>query len=334
MDDPGTLPLPHGWFAVARSAELEPGGVLARRLCGHDLVLWRTRSGTVRVNDAYCMHLGANMAVGGWVNEESLVCPFHGWEYDGDGRCVRIPYEKRPMKVAVGAWHVRECDQVVLVWYAADGASPTFELPTLPWDGFAHRSREWTIRSHPQEICENTADGAHFRYIHKFPSVMDVAAREDGDSIWFDLQIREQDDTARAPGEPEPFTISGKADSNVTAVHGPGLAFNETRAKGRIMRNRLYVTPVDPGTVRLIGMHSLAFTDDRDPEVAIERTMGWAAFDAWEDDIPIWENKIYRSKPFATHPSEVAIVAFRRWYRRWYQPAQVSAGHPERTGQQ
>lgn len=326
MDDSG-LPLPHGWFAVARSVDLAPGEVATRRLCGHQLVVWRTAAGEVRVHDAYCAHLGADIAVGGWVDGDRLVCPFHGWQYDGAGRCVDIPYEKRPMKVGLGTWHVREQDQVVLVWYHPAGDPPSWEMPTLTWEGFAHRAREWTISSHPQEICENTADGAHFRFIHKFPNVMDVEAREDGDSIWFDLRIREEATGARAAGEPPPFKITGRADSNVTAVHGPGLAFNESRAKGRIMRNRLYATPVDRGRVLLIGLHSIAFTDDRDPEDAIERTQGWGAFDAWQDDIPIWENKIYRPKPFATHPSEVAIVAFRRWYRRWYDGAEA-----DRTG--
>ncbi|MBW0134752.1 Rieske 2Fe-2S domain-containing protein [Pseudonocardia abyssalis] len=327
MTHPALPAFPHGWFAVALAHEVAAGAVVARRLCGHDIVVWRTAGGQVRVNDAYCMHLGAHLGVGGWVNGQSIVCPFHGWEYDGSGRCVRIPYEKRPMRVTVAPWHVREQDEAVLVWFHPEGLPPTSEVPALEWTGFAHRSREWTVRSHPQEICENTADGAHFRYIHKFPNVMDVAAREDGDSIWFDLRIRDGEVGERAAGEPVPFEITGRADSNVTAVHGPGMAFNETRAKGRILRNRLYATPTDEGVVRLIGVHSVAFEDGRDPEEHIERTMGWAAFDAWEDDIPIWENKIYRPKPFATHPSEEALVQFRRWYQRWYADAA-----PDRAG--
>lgn len=320
------LPYPNGWFAVAFSAELAPGQVVAKRLCGQDLAVWRNQDGQVRVHDAYCMHLGAHLGVGGWVNGDALVCPFHGWEYGADGRCVRIPYEKRPMKTGVRSWPVREQDQVVLVWFDQTGQPPTWFMPELPWDGFATRVREWTLASHAQEICENTADGAHFRYIHKFPNVMDVEARADGTSIWFELNIRAEPPSERGAGEPEPYRIKGVADSNVTAVHGPGLAFNEIQANGRIMRNRLYVTHTNPETVVLRGMHSLAFTDDRDPETSIETTKGWAAFDAWEDDIPIWTHKIYRPKPFATHPSEEAIVTYRKWYRQWYADEPALAG--------
>ena len=320
------LPYPNGWYAIAFSDEIKPGQVVPKRLSGHDLAVWRSEAGEIRVHDAYCVHLGAHLAVGGWVKGDSLVCPFHGWEYGANGRCVAIPYEKRPMQTGVGTWHAREQDQVVLVWFDDAGRPPSWEMPAeLSWDGFATRVREWTLTSHAQEICENTADGAHFRYIHKFPNVMDVQARVDGNTIWFDLQVREAATAERAPSEPVPYNITGTADSFVTAVHGPGLAFNETRAKGRVMRNRLYVTHTDPETVVLRGMHSLAFfDDDRDAETVIETTKGWAAFDAWEDDIPIWSHKIYRPKPFATHPSEEAIVAYRKWYRRWY-PADAEA---------
>jgi nitrite reductase/ring-hydroxylating ferredoxin subunit len=34
---------------------------------------------------------------------ESIVCPFHGWAYDGDGKCTSMPYAKNmPPKVARG----------------------------------------------------------------------------------------------------------------------------------------------------------------------------------------------------------------------------------------
>jgi len=324
------LPYPNGWFAVAYSDEVEPGAVISRRLCGQDIVIWRNAEGELRVQDAYCLHLGANIGVGGWVNGDAVVCPFHGWQYGADGYCVKIPYEKRPMRVQLKTWEVRDYEPMVLVWFDAQGRPPTWEMPKTDWEGYAVRHQDWTINSHPQEICENAADGAHFQFVHKFPNVADVQAREDGNTIWFDISMRplseDHDPADRAPNEPEPFDISGKADSNVTGVHGPGLVFNEVYAKQRHLRNELYVTPVDHDRVILRGVHALNYDDKTvDVEEKIEKTKGWAAFDAWEDDLPIWENKIYRPKPYATHPSEIAIVAFRKWYSRWYDEGEVDA---------
>jgi hypothetical protein len=46
------------------------------------------------VLDAYCQHRGANMGVGGTVEGENIVCPWHGWHWDGDGNNTLIPYSK------------------------------------------------------------------------------------------------------------------------------------------------------------------------------------------------------------------------------------------------
>ena len=86
-----TLPIPNGWFAVAFSRELVDGEVKRVRYFDEELVLFRTRSGRAAVLDAYCPHLGAHLAEGGRVIGESMRCPFHGWQYDGDGRLRRDP---------------------------------------------------------------------------------------------------------------------------------------------------------------------------------------------------------------------------------------------------
>ena len=56
------LPLPFGWFAVARSSELEAGQVMPRDFCATEFVLWRGEDGAVRALDAYCPPLGAPLA--------------------------------------------------------------------------------------------------------------------------------------------------------------------------------------------------------------------------------------------------------------------------------
>ena len=52
------------------------------------LVMARWQNGDVRVMDAYCPHLGADIGVGGRVEGNCLVCPFHGWGCDGSWRNI------------------------------------------------------------------------------------------------------------------------------------------------------------------------------------------------------------------------------------------------------
>lgn len=57
------------------------------------MAVFRGQTGKAYVVDAYCPHLGANLAVGGQVLGDCIECPFHGWKFQGsDGKCVQIPY--------------------------------------------------------------------------------------------------------------------------------------------------------------------------------------------------------------------------------------------------
>jgi len=59
---------------------------------GQELAVFRDDRGTVHILDAYCPHLGANMAIGGRVKGSCLECPFHAWRFDGEtGKCTDIP---------------------------------------------------------------------------------------------------------------------------------------------------------------------------------------------------------------------------------------------------
>lgn len=59
-------------------------------IAGQNLVVYRGEDGIVYALDAYCLHMGANLGVGGEVvNNNCIQCPFHGWLYDGKtGHCV------------------------------------------------------------------------------------------------------------------------------------------------------------------------------------------------------------------------------------------------------
>lgn len=87
---------------------------------GLDLAVFRSEEGKVGVVDAYCPHLGANIAAGGTVEGDTIRCPFHGWEFNCDGECVRIPYAKEPTKVPKDArvkkYTSLEINDQILIW--------------------------------------------------------------------------------------------------------------------------------------------------------------------------------------------------------------------------
>jgi phenylpropionate dioxygenase-like ring-hydroxylating dioxygenase large terminal subunit len=58
-----------------------------------ELVLWRDTEGTVHAWEDFCVHRGVRLSLG-HVTDDTVVCAYHAWNYDGTGRCTLIPAEE------------------------------------------------------------------------------------------------------------------------------------------------------------------------------------------------------------------------------------------------
>lgn len=125
------------WYPVLPADRLttEP---LPFTLLDTDLVLFRGAAGKAAALVDRCCHRTARLSKG-WVEAGNVVCPYHGWTYAGDGRCVRIP--QRPggdpgKNIAVESFRCTE--RYGVVWVALE--EPLRDIPALPeYDDPAHR---------------------------------------------------------------------------------------------------------------------------------------------------------------------------------------------------
>ena len=117
------------WFPVAMASEVEPGRVIGKEFLDGRVVVWRSASGTVSVQSAFCRHLGADLSLGE-VDGDVLRCEFHHWEYGTDGMCARIPAaDAVPQTARLFAFPAAE--RFGLIW-AFNGTEPLYELPSFP----------------------------------------------------------------------------------------------------------------------------------------------------------------------------------------------------------
>ena len=79
------------WYAVLNSKQLKKGRLLGVTRLGEKLVFWRNRNGEVGCIFDRCAHRGAALSVGKIVSNNTLQCPFHGFEYDTTGKVTKIP---------------------------------------------------------------------------------------------------------------------------------------------------------------------------------------------------------------------------------------------------
>jgi phenylpropionate dioxygenase-like ring-hydroxylating dioxygenase large terminal subunit len=79
------------WICIGRSDEVASAGdFMAFQLCDEPLVAVRGDDGKVRVLSNVCRHRGA-ILVDGRGHGPRLVCPYHHWSYDHEGRLAAAP---------------------------------------------------------------------------------------------------------------------------------------------------------------------------------------------------------------------------------------------------
>ena len=123
----GPQTYPRGWFIVAESKELNDGP-MSVRFFGRDLALYRGESGTPRMLDAYCAHMGTHLTSSDsamlvkndeHIEGESIRCPYHGWRYGPDGHVDDIPYADAPYpkSASLRSYPVVENMGCIMVWF-------------------------------------------------------------------------------------------------------------------------------------------------------------------------------------------------------------------------
>jgi phenylpropionate dioxygenase-like ring-hydroxylating dioxygenase large terminal subunit len=140
---------------------------------GTPIVLWRA-SESIGPSAALdeCPHRGARLSKG-WVDGGCLVCPYHGWQYDGAGHCSLIPSagDDAPIPSRARLEVVGATERYGLVWVNLSPVGerePMPELPEAEDDRYVmvhELIEEWSV-SAPQ-VMENGLDVSHVAFVHR-----------------------------------------------------------------------------------------------------------------------------------------------------------------------
>ena len=114
-------------FDAALDVRVASRPVKRVRVLGQDLVLFRDGTGRYGLLDRACPHRGADLAFGRH-EPEGLRCPFHGWKFAVDGRCLETPAEPVGStlctRVRQRSYPVREQSGVLFGWFGPEGSTP------------------------------------------------------------------------------------------------------------------------------------------------------------------------------------------------------------------
>lgn len=302
------------WTPLRFSDEVKSKTLVACRLAGEKVVLFRDADGRARAFIDRCPHRGVELSLGRITRDGCVECPFHGWRFAADGTNTRIPWSAaptaRPERFAATSLPCRELGGMVWVYTSTVDEPP--EDPAVPdaliGDGVARfrHAEDWD--THWTRAMENMLDSPHLPFVHR--RTIGRALRPQlrrGDSMVVDVQEEPQ-------GMRVTFTVGdepGRADLRWFRPNGMEL---DLAGGDIVFRQHVWCVPVDATTVRMMLTSARSIGGDN----PVSRT-----FDRFNRIILGEDRRVVESSDPPEIPppdgeanvaTDRATLAFRRWY--------------------
>lgn len=164
-----TQPFPmNAWYAAARCAELEQR-LLARKICGKAVVMFRRSDGEVSALEDACWHRLVPLSMGS-LEGDTVVCAYHGLKFNGQGRCTFMPSQETINPSArVRSYPVTERYGFAWLWMG----DPALADPALVPDQHWNDDPAWLgvgnyayIKSDFRLFLDNLMDLTHETFVH------------------------------------------------------------------------------------------------------------------------------------------------------------------------
>jgi phenylpropionate dioxygenase-like ring-hydroxylating dioxygenase large terminal subunit len=159
------------WYPAEESENITAAPLKVQML-GLQFVLWRDEDGQARCVANTCTHRGGSLGDGKVIGN-CVQCPYHGWLFNGDGDCERIPslgpLSKIPERSRIDAYPVEERYGLIFVFL---GDLPEEQRPTIMpideygRDGWRTLTMRYRWKANYVRLVENQSDPSHVEYVH------------------------------------------------------------------------------------------------------------------------------------------------------------------------
>ena len=315
------------WYPICTSSDLEEENPRRVELLGVRLVAFRDESGATHVLADTCVHRGGSLSKGK-VTGDHLQCPYHGWEFSGDGVCKKIPSmsdKKPPGRAKVDSYPVQEKYGIV---FAFLGDLPEEERPPL------HEVAEWEqegwqfsgpvvfeLDAYYERSIENGMDPVHNEFVHPTQGAPAIdeecfSVVEDDWGCKFFVKFGELTDA----DSHEKVVERGEGELKAGSSHtGPNALITEIHIPGdNSFVQYFYEAPVSANRTRVFFVHER--NNNLDP--SSNDWMNKAFMKVAHEDRIIIEHLFPARTPDTLTkelmtPGDAAVVKFREHLKRW-----------------
>lgn len=155
------LAWPRAWVPVGSTRELDATRPNKVTLFGTDYVCWKGKTSWSVMRDS-CPHRQAPLSEG-LVKDGRLMCAYHGWEFECNGKCAAVPQTTSPISARMRADARTTRERQGIVWFWPWDDQTDTEPPELP-TFYSSYTRDFDYDY--AGLVENLMDPSHVPFAH------------------------------------------------------------------------------------------------------------------------------------------------------------------------
>jgi phenylpropionate dioxygenase-like ring-hydroxylating dioxygenase large terminal subunit len=187
--------LKNHWYLICPHREVKDQ-MIAKTILGEKIIIFRDGQGKIVALEDRCCHRNVQLSHG-YLQEGLAVCGYHGWEYNGEGHCMRIPSQlpdaKIPPTAKIRSYPLKEFNNWLWIFMGdetiADQVQP-LDIPEMSDLDFTYKSH--IFKGDLESVAESLIDPYHIAFTHRnsigsfmgqieeFPADFHLDVREDG----------------------------------------------------------------------------------------------------------------------------------------------------------
>lgn len=162
---------PNYWYPVGWASQLNAGEIMPVAVWQQAIAIYRDENGQIHALEDACPHKGVALHKGK-VHGCHLTCAYHGWEFNGSGECVRIPYlpeDHKLPRAQARSYPIQEKYNLIWIFPGDPTLAASKQPPEIPeFDNPDYLMVRVTARMQAHfSICnENSMDVFH-GYLHQ-----------------------------------------------------------------------------------------------------------------------------------------------------------------------
>lgn len=165
-------PFRNRWYAIAPLNDIPLDRPYGIELFNTPLVVFFDQSkGSFHCILDRCRHRSVSLSCGSISNDGNITCLYHGWQYDGEGKCVKIPSisnYRGSNKLKLEHFRTHVAARILWVFAGRPEDADVGKLPHLPWSDPSYTAYiflrdtefDWIIYN------EHNADQYHLNFSH------------------------------------------------------------------------------------------------------------------------------------------------------------------------